>query len=176
MSFLGIHWRKVDSGERDMGFDNFIRFVSDLPKDQLWRHNQAGDIQGVDNRIDERKFLQLVEANKGKRGFTYTHKKLTPKNTNLINYANANGFTVNVSCDSVADALILKQKLTLLGYNIPVVCTVPEDYEVLDNHVKICPAQLKSDITCTKCQWCANAQRKFIVAFIAHGSKRKVWK
>ena len=174
-SFLGTHWRKVDSGERDIGWSNFLQFIRDLPSGQLWRGNQAGDLPGVNKRIDSKFLLQMVEANRGKRGFTYTHKPLIPKNLDLIHYANDNGLTINVSCDSLPAALIIQQKLQMLGYIIPVVVTVPLDYAQMDDNVKICPAQIRSDITCIKCQWCAIPNRKFIVAFLVHGCRKNSW-
>jgi hypothetical protein len=47
---LGIHWAKVNRGERGMNFHDFILAVNALPKDAVWRHNQAGDLPGT-NRV-----------------------------------------------------------------------------------------------------------------------------
>lgn len=173
-SWLGLHWKKVDSGQRDMGWDSVLRFVSDLPSGQIHRWNQAGDLPGTGNVINSRLFLQLVEANRGKRGFTYTHKPLTPKNLELIEYANRNGFTVNFSVDSLTDVVKTQQRLQLMGYNIPLVLTVPETFESTDE-IKVCPAQIRDDITCLKCQWCAMPERKFVVAFRMHGTRKNKW-
>jgi hypothetical protein len=158
-----------------MPLDEVLQMVRDLPEGSIYRWNQAGDLMGEGNKINSRQLLQLVDANRGKRGFTYTHKPLTPKNLDLINYANSSGFAVNYSCDSVADALILRQRLQMIGYTIPITVTVPEDYESIDPNIKICPAQIRDDIDCVKCQWCAKIDRSWIVAFKMHGSRRKKW-
>lgn len=172
-SYLGIHWRKVTNGARDMGWDSLFSFVKSLPNEQVWRYAQAGDLPGHDKKIDEPLFNQLVQANLGKRGYTYTHKPLTPKNLRLINHANQHGFTINVSSDDPVHAVNLYKRFQCLGYKIPVVVTVPSNWEPhMGSIIRICPAQL-TDVTCDKCQWCAMPDRKFIVAFQAHGTRAK---
>ena len=74
LGHIAIHWKKVSSGERSLDWNLFLKQIKRFPKFQLWRHNQAGDLPGEDNVIDSQKMKQLVYANKGKRGFTYTHK------------------------------------------------------------------------------------------------------
>lgn len=170
-SFLGLHWRHVDSGKRDMGWGSFLNFVSALKDGQLWRHNQAGDLMGLGVKVDRVKLNELVNANKGKRGFTYTHKQLTPTNLEYFDYANRQGFTINYSCDSVRDALTLKENVQFLGKKLPIVVTVPEDYEPNHPDVKICPEQI-SGVQCVKCQWCAMSDRTWIIAFRGHGIKK----
>ena len=65
-----MHWAKVTSGERGESWSSFIGSIKAFKPGQLWRHKQAGDLPGAGARIDPKKLHQLVEANKGKRGFT----------------------------------------------------------------------------------------------------------
>jgi hypothetical protein len=69
----------------------------------LWRHNQAGDLPQVDGSIDAVKLGQLVAANTGRRGFTYSHHR-DAASIAWIRHANAWGFTVNLSANDLNDA------------------------------------------------------------------------
>jgi hypothetical protein len=142
-----------------------------LPAKQLWRHNQAGDLPGVGNRIDKQKMVELVAANLGKRGFTYTHKPPTERNIELVRMANNNGFTVNLSANSMPHA----DKLS--GYGVPVVTLLPSDavskrhvFTPMGNKVVVCPATRSETINCSKCALCQKSDRNFIIGFPAHGS------
>src|SRR3990167_2989995 len=66
---LRIWWEKTNITFRQM-----LRKIERLPHGSLWRHNQAGDLAGKGEKIDSKKLEELVEANRGKRGFCYTHK------------------------------------------------------------------------------------------------------
>src|SRR6516162_5607019 len=67
---LGI-WQETDAGQwhnkktgklhRAVTIDEFCANVAALPEGQLWRHNQAGDLPGKNNDIDEASMLALVE-------------------------------------------------------------------------------------------------------------------
>jgi hypothetical protein len=92
-SLLAHHWAKVSERKSPaVSWSNFISSVKRLAVGQLWRYAQAGDLPGYGNDIDEAMFKQLVRANKGKRGFSYTRKPLTKINVSLFELANANGF------------------------------------------------------------------------------------
>jgi hypothetical protein len=69
---IAIHWRKISAGARGYSWDAFLDKVRALPRGQLWRHNQAGDLPGTGDTLDVPALLELVAANKGRRGFTYT--------------------------------------------------------------------------------------------------------
>ena len=74
---------------------------------QPWRHNQAGDLPGDGDAIDAAKLSALVNANRGKLGWTYTHKPVDAKhiaNRRAIADANADGFVINLSADTLAEA------------------------------------------------------------------------
>jgi hypothetical protein len=169
---LALHWSKVTSGERGIDWLSFIKQVRSFPAGQLWRHNQAGDLPGVGNAIDATALDELATANMGKRGFTYTHKPLTPDNLSALRSANERGFIVNLSANSVNHA----DQLAKLG--LPVAAVVPQDSADRfttpeGNRVVICPAQRVDGISCDKCRLCAKGNRGFIVGFKPHGAGSK---
>lgn len=105
MGPLRIHWWAVTDGRRGDTWGEFNRKIGALPVGQLWRHNQAGDLPGVGDKLDTKALGELVKANRGRRGFTYTHKPLTTAaERKAVAKANAGGFTVNLSADTLADA------------------------------------------------------------------------
>lgn len=176
-----MHWDKVTAGERGEALLAFAQKIRELPENQLWRHNQSGDLPGEGDQIDTDGLATLVRANKGKRGFTYSHKpvlgpsNLATSNRASIRWANANGLTINLSGNnpSHADALVDADA----G---PVVCLLPEGAPLTSATPKgrkiiVCPAQREDlpGMTCAKCQLCARADRSVIVGFLAHGSARK---
>ena len=181
---LAIHWRKLDKTARSTARESWVNFlenVAGLPDGQLWRHNQAGDLCGENNKISARFVRQLIKANKGKRGFTYTHKPVDNSNaTNRLNAklvaeSNASGFTVNLSADNIVEA----DELAALDIG-PVVSLMPADFTgtmktPAGNKIVQCPATREGlEIDCAQCQLCQRANRSAIVGFPAHGqSKRK---
>jgi hypothetical protein len=168
-----LHWQKVSSGERGLFWSQFLSEIAGLPEGQLWRHNQAGDLPGLGEQIDTVALSQLVSANKGKRGWTYTHKHSTGSNLDAIRNSNANGFTVNLSANNLQHADELAD--TNCG---PVVVVLPSDQTTNTTtpggrKVVICPAAIRDGITCASCGLCQR-QRSSIIGFPAHGtSKRK---
>jgi hypothetical protein len=171
---LGMHWRKVTSGERGGDVSAFVKVIRSFDAGQIWRHNQAGDLPGKGDRINASALARIVKANKGKRGYTYTHKPpLLGRNARAIADANAGGFTVNLSADTLEEADTLKA--LDIG---PVVTLVPEDAPPKGETPKgnrwvVCPAQQRDDVTCESCGLCAVASRSVIVAFRAHGSAKR---
>jgi hypothetical protein len=167
-----MHWDKVSSGERGTDYPAFLESIAKLKAGQLWRHNVAGDLQGADNVIDSAKLGQLVGANSGRRGFTYTHYPMTKQsNRAAVKRANELGFTVNASCDTPAKAIALKAK-----HGLPVVTIAPSDYWAKGNKVGDivrCPAEYRDDVTCATCKLCAVSDREVIVGFTVHGTQSK---
>jgi hypothetical protein len=165
-------WDKVP--QRGSDWATFCASVAALPEGQLWRHNVAGDLPGVGEKIDGRALGQLIKANKGRRGFTFTHKATTAKNRALVQLANNAGFTVNLSADDVGQAD------TLAAYGVgPVVSIVPidtpEKFTTPEGRRGIvCPAQTRDDVTCATCGLCSLASRAVIVGFRAHGTRAKL--
>lgn len=174
-----IHWRKVTNGERGKQWNEFCEDIKALPRDQLWRHNQAGDLPGAGDTIDTESLRQLVQANKGKRGFTYTHYPVgdTNNGTHAINAsaiynANQSGFAVNLSANNV------KQAVEYMALNIaPVVTLLPTDAPNVQTiegiKVVACPAEKSDKVTCATCGLCADTQRDYVIGFRAHGVSKK---
>lgn len=171
---LAIHWQAVTKGNRGDAWDTFLGKIAALPKGQLWRHNQAGDLAGNGDTLDTVALGQLVIANRGKRGFTYTHKPLdTPHERLAIAHANANGFTVNLSGNNLAHA----DALADMGI-APVTVVLPSDATAntvtpSGRKVVVCPATQRDDVSCATCGLCAIAKRDCIVGFPSHGTGKK---
>ena len=170
---LALHWRKTKLTELQL-----VAEIKKIPRGHIWRHNQAGDIIGYhpnDEQINPRFLAAITDANKGKRGYAYTHKNpFIPENAAAIKAANDGGFTVNLSADTVgeADSFV---KLAIA----PVVVVLPEaqtkNFKTpAGNQVIVCPAtKPDSQMTCLQCGICANAKRRVIIGFPAHGAQKK---
>ena len=178
---LALHWNKVSNHERGGVWNDFIKQVKAFDQGQLWRHNQAGDLPGIGEKIDKIKLNSLVKANQAAaaRGFTYTHKlvigndPIAKQNKALVKAANESGFTINLSADNLAEA----DKLKKLNIG-PVVTLLPENYPNKSatpggNTVIVCPAQIKDNVSCSSCKLCAVKDRNVIIGFLAHGSAKK---
>ncbi len=168
---LALHWSAVSSGARGTDWSTFVGAIADLPDGQLWRHNQAGDLPGDGRTVDPVALGQLVAANTGRRGFTYSHYRDADSLT-WIRHANQWGFTINLSANDLRDADTLAD--TGAG---PVVVVLPSN--ATDNtrtpagrRVVVCPATQRDDVSCATCQLCAR-QRDAIVGFPAHGTRKR---
>jgi hypothetical protein len=172
---LAIHWKAVTQGKRGNEWGEFLAKIRALPEGQLWRHNQGGDLAGNGDSLDIKALTELVSANMGRKGFTYTHKPLTGKGDKAaIMYANHNGLTINLSGNSLSHAD------TLADMNIaPVTVVIAHDdekrvqYTPKGRRVITCPATYKDNVSCADCKLCAIAFRDCIVAFPAHGTGKK---
>ena len=169
---LALHWKAVSEERRGTDWPTFTKLIAALPDNQLWRHNQAGDLPQTDGTIDAAKLGQLVAANTGRRGFTYSHHR-DAASINWIRHANAWGFTVNLSANDLADADTLADHAA--G---PVVVVLPSTQTTNTTTPKgrpvvICPATQRADVSCATCQLCQR-QRGAIVGFPAHGSRQRV--
>lgn len=167
---LGMYWQKVTDGRVGMSWDDFVAMIDALVDDTLWRHNQAGDLPGDGRKIDGPALKALVKANRGKRGFTYTHYPMTAGNLRAVKAANAAGFTINLSANNLAQADSLAE--TGAG---PVVVVLPASVNGPEKiatpagrKVVVCPATYRDDINCKSCGLCQR-QREAIVGFPAHG-------
>lgn len=170
---IGIHWRAVSNRDRGMDWADFCLQIAALPRGQVWRHNQAGDLPGQGDSINTKELRALVRANRGRRGFTYSHKTENPENLALIREANVAGFTINLSANSLAHADRLAE--TKAG---PVVCVLPENQKTncatpAGRKVVICPATYRDGVSCATCQLCTRPDRSAIVGFPAHGTHKR---
>lgn len=192
---LAMHWAKVTDRQRGVTWPIFIGMIRDLLPDTLWRHNQAGDLPGQNNKLDATACFQLADANTGKRGFTYCHYDVlySSHNRNVIEQMNKMGFVVNLSGNSLDHA----DKLADLDI-APVTTVLPIEYERTSakgewtetlaeykqridirnvttpsgRKVTVCPATYMDDVSCETCQLCARL-RDAIVGFPAHGNGKK---
>lgn len=186
---LGFMWESLDNNgfypgvkirrTSPISWTELCEKISLLSKNQIWRHNTAGDLPGKDNEIDLKKLQQLINANNKSqaKGFTYTHKPVGYSGQELINAtaiyaANRSGFTVNLSANNLEDA----DRLADLKI-APVVVVVPSNSPnkmktPAGRNVIACPAENK-DITCSKCKLCTK-DRKAIIAFKSHGTKKSI--
>lgn len=169
---LSLHWDRVaDTG---IGLKELCKEIAALPEGQLWRHNVAGDLPSEGYGLIDRMALHsLTWANGGKRGFTYTHHDLNHLNVGRIREANKLGFTVNVSANSAQEATDIVRV-----HELPTVCILPKDetrksFDVDGVKVVTCPAVLRDNVTCASCGMCADAGRKFVIGFPAHGARAK---
>jgi hypothetical protein len=175
---LALHWRAVTAGTRGQDLPGFLaeldRTLAAAPPRQLWRHNQAGDLPGTGNRIAPAALRQIAQVNArhNARGWTYTHKPMhTATNRRAVASANAAGFTVNLSGNSLAHA----DQLAALEIG-PVVAVIPAGFKgkrtktPSGRPVLICPAQT-GPATCATCGLCASRDpRRPIIGFLAHGT------
>ena len=119
--------------------------------------------------------MKLITANKGRRGFTYTHHLMSiAGNKSCVKVMNESGFVVNLSADTLADA----DRLADLDVG-PVVVLLPSDatentVTPAGRKVVVCPATKNNKIrvNCATCQLCARSDRKTIIGFPAHGTMK----
>jgi len=177
---LKLHWDKVDSGERGVGFTEYIKQLRALPFGTMIRGQQAGDMpgNGIDT-LDHDKCIDVAKAmtHKKKTAWTYC-AYLLKKNVETFRAVLDLGFAMNSSCyslDDVDEAMdagvpaTMVWKSTFKGRNQ----TTPKGRKVYG-----CPAQLSEDIGCSNCggakgPLCARIDRDFAVGFWAHGNSKK---
>ncbi|WBQ35266.1 hypothetical protein [Pseudomonas phage pPA-3099-2aT.2] len=175
---VNLHWKKISSGERGVDWNEFLRQVRSIRKGSLWRHNQAGDLPGMSHKadqIDTAMLDELVAANRGRKGFTYTHYPVIGNESNAlaVQQANSAGFTINLSGNNIAHADSLK------ALNIaPVVAILPIDAPNVQispagNKIVACPAEKSDKVNCASCGLCQIADRDYIIGFRAHGTAKK---
>lgn len=169
-----LHWTKVSNAERGVDWSEFVTLIRKIQRGQLWRHNISGDLPHNNGNVDYLKLRQLIDANKGRKGFTYSHHVLNDHNVIALQNANALGFTINASCESVDDA-----DRVMTEYNIPAVAVVHSEktdrfYKTSNGRKVItCPATIHENVTCATCGLCQVADREFVIAFPAHGVAKK---
>jgi hypothetical protein len=187
-NFVGMHWRRL-AGGTGMTWDDFCAEVAKLPRGQLWRHDEAGDLPGDGDVIDQGLLKQLHVAAAHTRGFTYTHKPVlgdgvARENRQILDrLRDYPGLTTNLSADGLEEA---DEKAALdLG---PVAVVIPDDGRSTTLRtpggrlVVVCPAvrrtvggdeEAAKKVTCATCALCQRGRRKSIVAFPAHGNFRR---
>ena len=169
---LNFHWNAITNGTRGVDWKAHMAQIAALPIGQLWRAWQAGDMPHKAGKISRTFLRALIKANKGKRGFTYSHHSLTiGDNLSLLRMANRQGLTVNVSTESEAQAD------AAVSAGLPAVVVVPGDESRTTWHtsggnvVLICPAQRSDTKTCADCGLCQTRGKRVIIGFLAHGTR-----
>jgi hypothetical protein len=162
-------WDKIPARGVELGA--LVSFIQAMKPGQLWRHNVAGDLPGEGETIDAAALGEIVAANTGRKGFTYTHKKSAAA-IEWSRHATSWGFTVNLSADDAGEAD------TLAAHGLPVVCIVPIDTPKHTTTpgglpILVCPAQTVDYMTCALCGLCQKADRRQIIGFRAHGTKAR---
>jgi len=173
---LNFHWNAVSDGSRGVSAPEFFRLIAALLPGQFWRHDQVGDFPHTLGRISRRFIKGLIAANKGKKGYTFSHHDLKlGENLSLLKSANRQGLTVNISTETEAAAD------SAIAAGLPAVLTVSSTEKRITwqtaagNRVVTCPSQRVEDLTCMVCELCHKRPSKLIIAFVAHGSgKNKV--
>lgn len=168
--YTRLSWDKVP--QRGGTLADLCEAVAALPEGQLWRFNVAGDLPGEGEAVDPAALGDIVRANIGRRGFTYTHKK-SPEAIEWAGHATRWGLTVNLSADDAGEADALAET------GLPVCAIVPTDTpektETPEGRtIIVCPAQTREDVTCETCGLCARADRRVIIGFRAHGTRARV--
>lgn len=165
---VSLNWHRVS--DRGASLLQLCRSIAALPQGQLWRHNVAGDLPGLNEDINARALRRIVLANTGKLGYTYTHKK-TKRALNLARRATRAGFAVNISCDSIGEVDSMMARGLLCAVVMP--SDSPRRVITPRGHIiEQCPATYSgSKITCSDCKLCARINRKVAVGFPAHGPR-----
>jgi len=179
---VNIHWSRLSDGRYNenknvFDVDGLSAQIKALPKGQLWRMNAAGDLAHDNELIDAKALTAIVQANKGKQGFTYTHHNTdSGHNRAYIKAANESGFTINLSANSLTHADTLK------ALDIGPVVSIVDEWKPgmskafktpSGNDAVICPAITVDGMTCEQCKLCANKERNSIVCFPVHGTSKK---
>lgn len=167
--------RTIMNEVRVYDFAELLFAIRPLAPAEMWRHNVAGDLPSIDRAtIDENALRHLIDANRGRRGFTFTHYDVRTnlKNRAAVKVANENGFTINLSGNSLQHA----DELADLGI-APVTTILPSN--VRENQrtpkkgrtVVICPTFTHAGVTCASCGLCAR-QRSTVVGLPAIGGRK----
>ena len=189
---MKLHRDKHDRGEyKSWSFDELLALIPTGIFSKIFRCLVSGDLPGKGDRIDAKRLRKLVKAidESGKQAIAYTHKPLSGvhkrgdvnmrrANTRAFYRAmsEAENFTVNVSCDSMAELD------RAMDRGLDAVVVVPHD--TIGKRVTspggrqglVCPA-VWSDTQCATCgngsPLCAQKGRKLFIAFPATGQKRR---
>lgn len=173
---LALHWAAVSDGRRSKQWRDHLDDLASLPFGSPLRLNQAGDlVASVSGRLSRAFIDGILSVVKSRRlqAWTYTHHDHTlGENGALLRRANREGLTVNVSTETEksADRAIASGLPAVLAVNSQEARKAWRTAE--GNLVKVCPAQCR-DTDCSRCMLCHRRGRRVIIAFLAHGTKKK---
>jgi hypothetical protein len=182
----GFIWTSLDraqpgdhilNGIRVYDFAELLYAIRSLPAGALWRHNIAGDLPSNNKTTIDRSALRAITAaNKGRRGFTFTHYDVLTNlaNRQAIEEANRNGFRVNLSGNSLQHAdeladLRIAPVTVILPAGTKRNTVTPKGRTVV-----VCPTSTHG-VTCADCGLCSR-MRSTITGFPASGGLKSVVK
>lgn len=166
-----LHSDAITREERGVPPEQFIKQVAALPPGGLFRHDVGGDLWHFRGTVDRPLLIQLTQATTHLRAaWTYTHHLPDQRNHFALRSATKNGFTVNLSADSLDQAVDYQRR------GFPTTCIVkdmPEAFEHKGVTFIRCPHQVEgSRIQCISCgngtPLCSIPDRDFVVAFEQH--------
>lgn len=170
-----FQWRKADNGVLDI--DGLRMFAAGLESGTMVRHNVAGDLSfpGT-SRINPALVDELISIYAPYRAYTYTHCAIDDESAAVIRKANACGFVINVSCETMGEVD------DAMARGLPAVLAVTKAPEKgaktpCGHRLILCPAQDPQydgkGVNCANCQLCTRGQRTVVICFDAHGSRAK---
>lgn len=186
--FTSRQWDRCDdegdkryiANGRDLVLKLISAVATHIKKDKvpiLLRHNIAGDIALPNSdKIDEERLNTIVEAcnkvssllNANLMGYTYTHCNLSIGNIKKVKDAQAKGFIVNFSCETIEEV----KEVKLTDCNAVMTSVNPDETikALKEEGIKSlqCPAQTTDGMNCKKCRLCAR-DRDAVVIFAVHG-------
>ncbi len=164
-------WARADSG---IDLDTLcLRIRALVPRNFDIRLGVAGDLPCIDSdgeRLDVDALTKICQAAHPRHVFAYTHKRLNADEVACVR--SIPNLTVNLSANHVGEVD------ELLKTGLPVAVVVPEDaghQSTLGGApIRICPQQLNKSITCSTCRVCTIGNRQSVIAFRAHGIKKRM--
>jgi len=174
---VAIHWRKISADERGITWAELLQFIRGIPHSVLWRHNIAGDLprRKRSHKMSRKKCMALVKAARRSKPFTYCHHEKTARNIGIMRRMNAEGFTVNMSTDTMREAAHWFHAVPDLPIVTLLPLSSPKVQEVDGVKIIKCPAEY-SDVGCGPIcahTMCANPNRDWVIGFTAHSTKAK---
>jgi hypothetical protein len=160
---LALHWRAVTEGRRGVPWAEFLASIRALQPGQLWRHNQAGDLYRPGTVTGRAALAALVDANRGRRGFTYSHHRRTPAVAQAFRAATASCHSETEADAAIADGL--RAVFVVAADDPRTIWRTAGGYRAV-----VCPAQRFDAITCERCRLCQARPQNVTVVFRAHGT------
>lgn len=170
--YTRLNWNHLDNGTRGGTWADMVASIAKHAS-SVWRMSIMGDIPANSGTINRDAMQDIVNANGGRNGFTYTHHALTARNVATIKQSIRDGFTVNVSCDTLEEVKAADDA------GLPSVLVCGKDTEKgkheLGNGITgvTCPAIFSESVTCSSCKLCADSERDYTIMFPAHGTQAK---
>jgi hypothetical protein len=175
LHFTGIQWKKLDKSGLD--FVQVMNLIDALKKRSSLRFNVVGDLAHSNGTIDAVKLLKLANTVKNRMIETilYTHHSIDNSlNVSALKLAFSKGLHINISCEDTNKA----QKALDYGLNAVIVLPTGSIHKVIKHdglNIVRCPAEYKDTIQCANCMLCSKdrVQKRVVVAFTAHGAKKR---